>query len=871
VELLEDRTLLSAAPTTILDLNGVSINPNQYSSTDILVRFQGVPGTPGGPTIVAGTTLGTPLPLVPGLYRVDLAPGVSVAQALAAYQAEPGVLSAEPDYRLTVSMVPNDPLLSQQWNLSNTGQTGGTPGADINAEKAWSVITGSPNVVVAVMDTGIDYDSPDLYQNIWINQAEVPNSWYTRSSPSGGYDKLVFKSQIQTATPGVITFRDLNNPVNAGLVWDNNGDGRIDAGDLLRPVSQGGWQSGSTQDGDTAHPDDLIGWNFVTNTNNPLDDLGHGTNVAGILGATGNNGTGVAGVDWNVPIMPIKFIGSDGSGAVSAFIAGLNYAVQHGAKITNNSWEGAPFNSALHDAILNAQQHGQIFVAAAGNESANNDVTPDYPASFSKDLNSVVAVAATTDTNTLASFSNYGPTTVALAAPGDKIVSTLPNGRYGVMSGTSQATPQVAAALALVWEQHPDWSYTQVINQVVSTVQKLPSLQGKVASGGILDLAAAVGATGTTGSAPPSAPGPTTYSNSTALSIAPGGQSISATFVPAGATISNLQVQLNVRFPSDGDLYAYLIAPNGKAVALSTNRGGSGADFQNTVFSSQASTPIAQGQAPFTGTYVPESALSQLNGLDAGGGWRLVIKNRGTQTGTLLDWSLLLTPAAATASPTTYSNSTALSIAPGGQSISATFVPAGATISNLQVQLNVRFPSDGDLYAYLIAPNGKAVALSTNRGGSGADFQNTVFSSQASTPIAQGQAPFTGTYVPESALSQLNGLDAGGGWRLVIKNRGTQTGTLLDWSLLLTPAAATASTVQTASVADPASTIPPSQTNPVAPSVDGRFDSPPPASSFSTDSTDPTSADQVFLSPSVLPQLWFALLAGSNRTSEVSA
>ncbi|MGH7226965.1 MAG: S8 family peptidase, partial [Gemmataceae bacterium] len=318
--------------------------------------------------------------------------------------------------------------------------------------------------------------------------------WYTKSSASSGYNKLVYKSEIKTATSGVITFADLNNPVNRGLVWDNNGDGRIDAGDLLRSISQGGWEIASnTQDGDTAQPDDLFGWNFVNGNNNPFDYNGHGTNVAGILGAAGNNDSGVAGVDWNVQIMPLEFMGANGTGTVSDFIEALSYSIEHGAQITNNSWEGAPYSPDLYLAVLNAAQDGQIFVAAAGNEGSDDDTTPDYPASLSASLSNVVAVAATTNQDTLASFSNYGPNTVALAAPGVDIYNTLLNDQYGDMSGTSMATPQVAAALALVWGQHPDWTYQQVIDQVLDTVNKVPSLQGKVSSGGILDLAAAVG------------------------------------------------------------------------------------------------------------------------------------------------------------------------------------------------------------------------------------------------------------------------------------------------------------------------------------------------------------------------------------------
>ena len=249
--------------------------------------------------------------------------------------------------------MPNDPLLSQQWYLSGNGPNAGTPGANIHAEQAWSVTTGSPGIVIGMMDTGIDYNSPDLYQNIWINQAEIPLSR--------------LKNLADVYHDGYISMRDLNNPINIGpgKIEDYNHDGRIDAGDLLTPMvlnskgqdtGMGGWvMPGNTRDGDTAHPNDLIGWNFVSNTNNPMDDSGHGTNVAGILGATGDNGTGVAGVDWNVQLMPVKFLGSNGQGTVSSFIQGLNYAVQHGAKITNNSWEGAPYSAALYDAINNAQ------------------------------------------------------------------------------------------------------------------------------------------------------------------------------------------------------------------------------------------------------------------------------------------------------------------------------------------------------------------------------------------------------------------------------------------------------------------------------------------------------------------------------------
>src|SRR5579885_1633287 len=171
---------------------------------------------------------------------------------------------------LTVAQVPNDTRFSEQWGLLNTGQAGGKAGDDIHAPQAWDVTKGSRKVVVSVMDTGIDYNHPDLYQNIWLNQAEIPLS---RKA-----------NLIDVDGDGLITFADLNDSRNQGAfkITDVNGDGRIDAADVLAPMvrdvngndtGQGGWAfPGNTLDGDTAHPNDFIGWNFVNNTNNPFDD-----------------------------------------------------------------------------------------------------------------------------------------------------------------------------------------------------------------------------------------------------------------------------------------------------------------------------------------------------------------------------------------------------------------------------------------------------------------------------------------------------------------------------------------------------------------------------------------------------------------------
>src|SRR5207249_2153722 len=197
------------------------------------------------------------------------------------------------NYLVRADLLPNDPSFPELWGLRNTGQNGGTPGADIHAERAWNVGTGSRTVRVAVIDSGIDYTHPDLAANIWENPGEIPGN---------------------------------------GIDDDHNG-----------------------------YIDDVRGWNFVANNNNPMDDNGHGTHVAGIIGAVGNNGIGAAGVDWHAKIMQLKFLGANGSGNLSDAIRALNYAVANGATVSNNSYAGGGYYQAFADAIENARQHGHIF------------------------------------------------------------------------------------------------------------------------------------------------------------------------------------------------------------------------------------------------------------------------------------------------------------------------------------------------------------------------------------------------------------------------------------------------------------------------------------------------------------------------------
>jgi subtilisin family serine protease len=240
------------------------------------------------------------------------------------------------------------------------------------------------------------------------------------------------------------------------------------------------------------YTNDLYGINTVDNGNgngDPWDDYGHGTHVAGIIGAVGNNGVGIAGICWQAQLMALKFIDTNGYGTISDAITCMDFAQSHGAKIINASWGSYDFTSAaLRDAVNSLRDAGIILVAAAGNDANNNDAYPLFPASYNYD--NVIAVAATDRNDNLAFFSNYGLNAVHVAAPGLPVFSCW-NGSdsdYQYYQGTSMAAPHVAGACALLWSLHPDLSLLQVINQVTSTAEPLASLTGACVTGARLDL-----------------------------------------------------------------------------------------------------------------------------------------------------------------------------------------------------------------------------------------------------------------------------------------------------------------------------------------------------------------------------------------------
>jgi subtilisin family serine protease len=662
-----------------------------------------------------------------------------------------------------VAVTPNDPSFASQYALTK-----------ISATSAWNVSTGSMKTVVGTVDTGIDYNHSDLYLNIWVNQAEIPDFWYTKSSASSTtFDRKVYKSQVKDVDgDGLLTFRDFNASQNAGLIWDNNGDGRIDAGDLLRPMSQGGWNSGSTRDGDTAHPDDFFGWNFVTNTNDPYDDNGHGTHVAGIIGATGNNGVGVAGVNWNVQIMALKFLGADGTGSVAGAVSALDYSIAHGAFVTNHSWSmGNSYWQPLYDAMSRARAAGQIIVAAAGNNSGNNDTTPAYPASFN--LSNVIDVAATTSSDTLASFSNYGPNTVAIAAPGNGILSTYTGNRYMTMSGTSMATPFVTGAAALLHSLHPTWSASQVISQVLSSADSLTSLTGKDVGGRRLDLAKAVGA-------------------STADSVGP-------RVVSMTANGTGLQPATSVRVT-----FSEAIDPNTFTTAdiVSFTRPG------GTVTVTGIRAVAGSGNTQFDLTFASQTTP---------GTYQLVLGPdiRDAQ-GNLMDQNRNGVNGEATADrfTGTFTINPVLSCVTGGINLAdnaTTVVPISIgdnmVVTNLNIRLTITHPHVSDLYIHLRGPDGTDVVLFNRRGGSGANLQATLFDDTATLSISTGSAPFAGTFRPETPLSALIGRSAQGTWQLVIEDRAVGNRgrlNLVTLNVEMTARTSSASVVEQTSEAAPA-------------------------------------------------------------------
>src|SRR5262245_44010751 len=679
VQMLEERCLLSSTGP------GLVVDPTAVDATHILVQFKADAPDIASLHILDGTTIGDALPLVAGLREVTLAPSVSVSDALAAYGASQYVVSAEADHILHAEMTPNDPGFSQEWGLNNTGQTGGTPDADIDAPEAWNFATSLSTVIVAVLDTGVDYTHPDLAAAMWTNTAEA------------------------NGQPGV----------------DDDGDGFVD---------------------------DIHGYDFVNNDGDPMDDHYHGTHVAGTIAAVANNGIGIAGVAPNAQIMALKFLDSSGNGTTANAIRALNYAVQMGATISNNSYGGSTASDAdplFAEAIHNAAASGHIFVAGAGNSGTNNDVAGFYPANFN--LDNIVSVAATDDNDQLASFSNYGATTVDLAAPGVNIYSTSPGNSYRTLSGTSMATPHVTGVMALVRGEHPDWTYQQVIAQVLNTVDYVPSLDGKVATAGRLNAARAVGV-------------PDTNGPRVVFTDPSGG---------VGGVISTMQVTFDKAIDPTTFDQSDIISFTGPGGPIAVAGVSVVAGSHNRTFAISFPAQFAHGTYQLVlGPNITDTSGNPMNqDGDAVNGETL--DDRYVATFTIGDTFVF------------HSADTPTNVVPLTVSSSSIVVGDDFDAADVNVQVNVAFPDVGVLDLSLVSPSGTVVDLAPAVGTAGANYQITIFDDEASTPIGSGSAPFIGSYRPSSPLSALDGQDVHGTWQLRVNNAWLYSGTLNSWSLSL--------------------------------------------------------------------------------------
>jgi subtilisin family serine protease/subtilisin-like proprotein convertase family protein len=723
LEVLEERNLLDA------------------STAHILVGYQSAPGT------------------TPAVRGIEVPVGETVDQALAIARADPGVIYAEYDAPLQVEQLPDDPSFTNQWGLENTTSKNSVVDADIDASGAWDITTGSTKTVVAVIDTGVDYKHVDLYRNIWINQGEIPPAIKARL--------------VDTDGDGLVTFRDLNDSRNqgAGKITDLNRNGIIDGGDVLYTTSQGGWADGISNDGDK-YVDDIIGWNFNKNNNNPLDDNGHGTHVSGILGATGDNGVGVAGVNWQVQIMALKITDSSGVAPTSAAVEALNYAVDHGAALSNHSYGGGAYSQAMYDAIDNARAHGHVVVTSAGNGDSSGsgydlDTNPSYPASYN--LANVVTVAATSKTDNITLFSNYGTNTVDLAAPGLNVYSTIRNNKYGYYTGTSMAAPFVTGTLALLKARHPDWKYYQLIDQVLNTTDARSTLTAKTASGGRLNAGKALRVT------PADTVGPRVVS---AKANASGTDPVSA---------------VRVTFSEGVDASSFtasdvkLTGPNGPIAVAKVTPVYNADDRQfDITFAPQSSS----------GTYI----------LTVGPDVRDLAGNKMNQNANGVSGENPQDVFVATfvvETTHTFTSTTQVAIK-DKQTVTATLkIDDALTIGDVNVLLNIKHTFDNDLYIRLRSPDGTEVLLVNRRGLSGDNFTNTVLDDEAAKKISRGSAPFTGSFSPEGSLSAFDGKSAKGTWTLIIEDRQSgDAGTLLNWSLVIE----NRSTTTTQSVGHPHST-----------------------------------------------------------------
>ncbi len=403
------------------------VEGNEAVANEALVKFR-AGRMEGLPEAVAANGVEVVERLTASLYRMR-SRDQGVLELMRNLAGRADVVYAEPNYLIYAADVPNDPLFGNQYGLQNVGQTiagqPGVPGADISAVPAWDITVGSPDNVVAVVDTGVNYLHPDLVDNIW-------------SAPA---------------------------------------DFTVTIGDL-----------------EISCPKGSHGYNAITDSCDPLDDNGHGTHCSGIIGAVGNNGIGVSGVNWTASIMGAKFLPASGPGTTADAVKAIQFTIQAkqvfseiagaNVRVSSNSWGGGGFDQSLLDAIVDAQDNDILFVVAAGNNGRNIDLLPLYPASYG--VPNEVVVAGTDNRDARYNNTNYGINTVHLGAPAVQVQSTY-HSTYAYLTGTSMATPHVSGAAALVLSAC-DLGTDDLKQLLLDSVDPIPSMDGITATGGRLNV-----------------------------------------------------------------------------------------------------------------------------------------------------------------------------------------------------------------------------------------------------------------------------------------------------------------------------------------------------------------------------------------------
>jgi subtilisin family serine protease/subtilisin-like proprotein convertase family protein len=684
--------------------------------------------------------------------------------------ANPGVASFEEDVVLAAAVVPNDPSFSQIWGLNNTGQTLGLADADLDAPEAWEITRGSASVVVGVIDTGVDYTHVDLAANMWRNPGEIADNGF-----------------------------------------DDDANGFVD---------------------------DVFGYDFANDDSNPQDDNGHGTHVSGTIAAVGNNGVGVTGVNWTSSIMALKFLDSSGRGSTDAAVRAVNYVTMMrttygvNVRVTNNSWGGKGSSTALYDAIAANRNADILFVAAAGNDSGDTDLSPNYPAAY--DLNNIVSVAATDHQDALAWFSSYGANTVDLAAPGVNVLSTWPGNAYSSVSGTSMASPHVAGVAALAWAHSPLATSSQIKDAILAGADRIASLAGDSVTGGRSNARRTLDMLRMNVRSSNPASGSVVTAAPTKFTIDFTHELMAGSVQPSDLLINGTPATSLVFADADTAVFQFATSPvvaQGPQAMLIVEgtilRALDGAPlerWQQSFYYDATSLAVASATpseaqvvtAPtaivldFSEAVAPQSIDINDLALDFGTVTAATALDANTVRYTvsgLVREGLVRYKLAAGAvtdafgSPSgaysgqfrtddpeieTYvASNVPVSIADQARTLATLVVTDQFPLADLDVEIALLHSNVGDLELTLIAPDGSRIELATHVGGSGDNFVGLVLDDEANHVLADAGAPFTGRFRPAESLVALDGFNVHGTWTLeIIDGSPGHAGTLTHWAIV---------------------------------------------------------------------------------------